>query len=152
MAMMKKIWANAGSPMFLPICFLLEPDASGTYIGSSYSYATARDFARFGLLYYNNGVWNGEQILPANWVKESIQPSVADKQKHYGYQFWLNGYDEKILNKRWFPDVPADMYFADGYGGQDVYIIPSEKLVVVRLGLHVINENKFLKEVIDAVK
>src|SRR5258705_5542996 len=132
--------------------FLLEPDASGTYIGSSYSYATARDFARFGLLYYNNGVWNGEQILPANWVKESIQPSVADKQKHYGYKFWLNGYDEKILNKRWFPDVPADMYFADGYGGQDVYIIPSEKLVVVRLGLHVINENKFLKEVIDAVK
>jgi CubicO group peptidase (beta-lactamase class C family) len=132
--------------------FLLEPDASGTYIGSSYSYATPRDFARFGLLYYNNGVWNGEQILPANWVKESIQPSVADKQKHYGYQFWLNGYDEKDLSKRWFPDVPGDMYFADGYGGQDVYIIPSEKLVVVRLGLHVINENKFLKEVIQGIR
>jgi len=62
--------------------FLMEPDASGTYIGSSYSYATARDFARFGLLYYNDGVWNGEQILPANWVKESIRPSSADKQKH----------------------------------------------------------------------
>jgi len=132
--------------------FLLEPDASGTYIGSSYSYATARDFARFGLLYYNNGVWNGQQILPPNWVKESIQPSVADKQKHYGYQFWLNGYDEKNLSKRWYPDVPADMFFADGYGGQDVYIIPSEKLVVVRLGLHVINENKFLKEVILSVR
>ena len=132
--------------------FLLEPDASGTYIGSSYSYATARDFARFGLLYYNNGVWNGEQILPPNWVKESIQPSVADQQKHYGYQFWLNGYDEKDPAKRLYPDVPADMFFADGYGGQDVYIIPSEKLVVARLGLHVINENKFLKEVIEAVR
>ena len=132
--------------------FLMEPDASGTYIGSSYSYATARDFARFGLLYYNDGVWNGEQILPANWVKESIRPSSADKQKHYGYQFWLNGYDEKDLSKRWYPDVPADMYFADGYGGQDVYIIPSEKLVVVRLGLHVINENRFLKELIQAIK
>ena len=132
--------------------FLIEPDASGTYIGSSYSYATARDFARFGLLYYNNGIWNGEQILPVNWVKESIQPSDADKLKRYGYQFWLNGYDQKDPTKRWFPDVPADMFFADGYGGQDIYIIPSEKLVVVRLGLHVINENKFLKEVIEAIK
>jgi len=132
--------------------FLMEPDASGTYIGSSYSYATARDFARFGLLYYNNGIWNGEQILPANWVKESIQPSNADKLKHYGYQFWLNGYDQKDPTKRWHPDVPADMFFADGYGGQDVYIIPSEKLVVVRLGLYVINENKFLKEVIEAMR
>src|SRR6186997_496059 len=132
--------------------FLMEPDASGTYIGSSYSYATARDFARFGLLYYNDGVWNGEQILPTNWVKESIQPSVADKLNHYGYQFWLNGYDQKDPTKHWFPDIPSDMFFADGYGGQDVYIIPSEKLVVVRLGLHVINENKFLKEVIEAIK
>ena len=132
--------------------FLMEPDASGTYIGSSYSYATARDFARFGLLYYNNGLWNGEQILPVNWVKESIQPSVADKLKHYGYQFWLNGYDQKDPTKRRYPDVPADMFFADGYGGQDLYIIPSEKLVVVRLGLHVINENRFLKEVIEAVR
>ena len=132
--------------------FLMEPDASGTYIGSSYSYATARDFARFGLLYYNDGVWNGDQILPTNWVKESIQPSAADKLKQYGYQFWLNGYSKKDTSKRRFPDVPADMFFADGYGGQDIYIIPSEKLVVVRLGLHGINENKFLKEVIESMK
>ncbi len=131
---------------------LLEPDASGTYIGSSYSYATARDFARFGLLYCNNGFWNGEQILPPEWVKESVQPSVADRRKHYGYQFWLNGYDEKDSTKRWYPDVPADMFFADGYGGQDIYIIPSKKLIVVRLGLHVIDENKFLKEVIQSIK
>jgi len=132
--------------------FLMEPDASGTYIGSSYSYATARDFGRFGLLYYNNGIWSGEQILPVNWVKESIQPSDADKLKHYGYQFWLNGYDQKDPTKRWYPDIPSDMFFADGYGGQGVYIIPSEKLVVVRLGLHVINENRFLREVIEAIR
>ena len=130
---------------------VLEPDASGTYIGSSYSYATARDFARFGLLYYYNGVWKGEQILPENWVKESVQPSTADKQKHYGYQFWLNGFDGEHSIKRLFPDVPADMFFAKGYGGQDIYIIPSKKLVVVRLGLHKIDENKFLKEVINSI-
>jgi len=131
--------------------FLMEPDASGTYIGSSYSYATARDFARFGLLYYNNGIWNGERLLPEYWVRESIQPSGADKLKHYGYQFWLNGYDQKDPTKRWYPDVPADMFFADGYGGQDVYIIPSEKLIVARLGVQPIDGNKFLKEVIAAV-
>ncbi len=131
---------------------LLEPDASGTYIGSSYSYATARDFARFGLLYYNDGRWNGEQILPVNWVKETVLTSVADKRKHYGYQFWLNGYSAKEPGKRWYPDVPADMFFADGYGGQDIYIIPSRYLVVVRLGLHELDENKFLKEVILSIK
>ncbi len=130
---------------------VLEPDASGTYCGSSYSYATARDFARFGLLYYYNGVWNGEQILPVNWVKESVQPSTADKQKHYGYQFWLNGFDKKDTTNRLYPDVPDEMFFADGYGGQNIYIIPSKKLVVVRLGLHKIDENKFLKEVINSI-
>jgi CubicO group peptidase (beta-lactamase class C family) len=131
---------------------LLEPDASGTYIGSSYSYASARDFARFGLLYYNNGVWNGEQLLPENWVQETTKPATANKQQRYGYQFWLNGLDEKDPGKRWFPDAPADMYFADGFGGQNVFIIPSKKLVVVRLGVHTVDENKYLREVISAIK
>ena len=130
---------------------VLEPDASGTYIGSSYSYATARDFARFGLLYYNNGQWRGEQILPANWVKETIKPCAADKQKHYGFQFWLNGYNAGDSTKRLYPDVPADMYFADGFGGQNIFIIPSKKLVVVRLGVNSINENEFLMEILQAV-
>jgi CubicO group peptidase (beta-lactamase class C family) len=130
--------------------FVLEPDASGTYIGSSYSYATARDFGRFGLLYYSNGMWNDEQILSPDWVKESVKPSLADPQKHYGYQFWLNGLSED-LSKRKFPDVPSDLFYADGFGGQAVYIIPSKKLVVVRLGLHKIDENRFLKEVIHCI-
>ena len=131
---------------------LLEPDASGTYVGSSYSYASARDFARFGLLYYNNGVWNGEQLLPENWVKESIQPAAANQQKRYGYQFWLNGADDRDPSKHWFPDAPADMYFADGFGGQNVFIIPSKKLIVVRLGVKTIDENKYLGEVIRSIK
>jgi CubicO group peptidase (beta-lactamase class C family) len=130
---------------------LLEPDASGTFIGSSYSYATARDFARFGLLYLNNGVWNGEQILPPNWVQETVQPSEAAAQKQYGYQFWLNGFDETKPNQRLFPDVPADMFYASGFGGQNIFIIPSKKLVVVRTGLHKIDVNKFLQEVIQSI-
>lgn len=130
---------------------LLEPDASGTFVGSSYLYATARDYARFGLLYYNNGLWAGEQILPGNWVKQTITPPVANKLGNYGFQFWLNGYDVRDPKKRWYPDVPGDMFFADGYGGQNIYIIPSKGLVVVRLGLNVIDENRFLKNIIEAV-
>lgn len=132
--------------------FLLEPDASGTYIGSSYSYATARDFLRFGLLYYNNGKWNREQILPENWVKESVTPPASNPFKNYGYQFWLNGRNEKDVSRKAYPDVPDDMFYMDGYGGQGVYIVPSKKIVVVRLGLHNIDENRFLKEVMQAVK
>ncbi|MFT3680499.1 MAG: serine hydrolase [Ferruginibacter sp.] len=132
--------------------FILEPDASGTYIGSSYSYGTARDFARFGLLYYNNGVWNGEQLLPENWVKDTREPCAANKFRRYGYQFWLNGLNEKEPTSLRFPDAPADMYFCNGFGGQSVFIIPSKKLIVVRLGIREIDRNKFLKEIIAAVK
>ena len=131
---------------------ILEPDASGTFVGSSYVYATPRDFARFGLLFYNNGSCNGEQILPGNWVSETTKPSSADKKKHYGYQFWLNGLNKDGTAKLQYPDAPTDTYYADGYGGQDIYIIPSKKLVIVRLGLHVIDENKLLREIIAAIK
>lgn len=133
----------------------LEPDASGTYVGSSYVNATARDFARFGLLYYNDGVWNGEKILPEGWVKQTFTPPASNKLKNYGYQFWLNGNNKDDLSKRKYPDAPADMFYCDGYGYQAIYIIPSKKLVIVRLGLTLdrsFDENAFLKSVIQAIK
>jgi CubicO group peptidase (beta-lactamase class C family) len=140
--------------LFYPIgmhSIVLEPDASGTYVGSSFCYATARDYARFGLLYYNKGRWNNEQILPEDWIRATIQPAPANALQHYGYQFWLNGFDKNRPSQRWYPDVPADMYFADGFGGQDIYIIPSKKLIVVRLGLHVTDENRLLREIISTI-
>jgi CubicO group peptidase (beta-lactamase class C family) len=130
----------------------LEPDASGTFVASSYVYATARDYARFGLLYYNDGIWNGERILPEGWVRKTVTPPPANQFKNYGYQFWLNGLDKKDPSKKWYPNVPADMFFADGFGGQDIYIIPSKELVVVRLGLNGMDEDGFLKRVITAVQ
>jgi len=133
---------------------LFEPDPSGTYVGSSYINATARDFARFGLLYYNDGVLNGERILPEGWVKQTATAPASNKTKNYGYQFWLNGTDPNDPSRRLYPDVPADMFLCDGYAGQEIYIIPSKKLVVVRLGLTLdksFNENDFLKSIIDAV-
>ena len=133
---------------------LFEPDASGTYVGSSYINATARDYARFGLLYYNDGVWNDERILPEGWVKKTVTAPETNNDKDYGYQFWLNGINYNDPSKRIYPDVPADMFLCDGYAGQAIYIIPSKKLVVVRLGLTLdrsFNENDFLKGIISAI-
>lgn len=132
----------------------MEPDASGTYVGSSYINATARDYARFGLLYCNDGIWNGERILPEGWVRQSTNPFKSDPLEHYGYQFWLNGFDKDHPSKRKDPDVPADMYYCDGFGYEMIYIIPSKSLVVVRLGLTLdrsFDENTFLKSIIGAL-
>lgn len=134
---------------------LLETDASGTYVGSSYIMATARDYARFGLLYSNDGIWNGQRILPEGWVKETATAPKANKTKNYGYQFWLNGFNKNDTSRRHFPDVPADLFYCDGYGVQEIYVIPSKKLVVVRLGLTLdksFDENTFFKKIIDALQ
>ncbi|MBS1565041.1 MAG: serine hydrolase, partial [Bacteroidetes bacterium] len=128
----------------------MEPDASGTYVGSSYTYATARDWARFGLLYYNDGMWNGQRILPEGWVKQASTPvNTSEGPKEYGYQLWL---DKLPPNETFKKDVPAEVFYADGYGGQEVYVVPSKKLVVVRLGLHVCDMESLMLGVISAIR
>ncbi|MEP6846994.1 MAG: serine hydrolase, partial [Panacibacter sp.] len=79
---------------------ILEPDASGTFVGSSYSYGVARDWARFGLLYINNGVYNGERLLPEDWVKQTVTPADAATKGEYGYQFWLNKLTNAFLHRK----------------------------------------------------
>lgn len=129
----------------------LEPDASGMYVGSSYCYATARDFAKFGLFCLNNGKWNNEQILPENWIALCTQPVNADPYKRYGAQFWLNGFDKTDPHKHEFPDVPGDMYYASGFGGQGIFMIPSKQLVIVRLGLKNTDANSLIAKIISSV-
>jgi hypothetical protein len=131
---------------------LLEPDASGTFVGSSYIYASARDYARFGLLYLSDGVWNGERILPGGWVQQTAKAPDVFKERDYGYQFWLNGFEDNDSLERAYPELPADMFMADGYGGQRIFIVPSEELVIVRLGLNKFDEHRFLRDVMDALK
>ncbi len=124
---------------------VLETDASGNFVGSSYTFATPRDWARFGLLYLQDGVWRGKRILPEGWVKFSRTPArKSDNQ--YGAQFWLNKGTHEIKG---YPDI----YYCDGFHGQRVYIIPSKDLVVVRMGLNDHGEfdyNKFLTRILDA--
>ncbi|MGE5519667.1 MAG: serine hydrolase domain-containing protein [Candidatus Dadabacteria bacterium] len=131
---------------------LLEPDASGTFVGSSYVYASARDYARFGLLLLNDGVWNSERILPEGWVKKSTSAPGASILKDYGYQIWLNGFDKNNTGARQFPEAPPEMFFADGFGGQRIYIIPSLHMVIVRMGLDLFDEHTFLKKLFTSVQ
>jgi CubicO group peptidase (beta-lactamase class C family) len=129
---------------------IIEADASGTFVGSSYSYASARDWARFGLLYLNDGVWNGERILPEGWVKYSITPAPAAPLREYGAQIWLNLGDPKDPTKVDRPGLPNETILFDGFERNYVVIIPSKKLVVVRLGVtH--NKNFSLPDLVNGV-
>lgn len=124
-----------------------EVDASGTFVGSSYIYATMRDFARFGLLYLNNGNWLGEQILPEGWVDYTRTEANGSDGK-YGAFFWLN------KSGVFYPDVPRDMYCCRGHNGQYIYIIPSKNLVVVRTGFSkkgTFDLNRFLSSIVNSV-
>ena len=116
---------------------LIEPDPSGTIVGSSYMMATARDWARFGQLYLDDGIWNGERILPRGWVAYSTTPTPAAPDGRYGAHFWLNSGPPGRPEARRWPELPADLYFADGFQCQRVIVLPSRRLVVVRLGLTV---------------
>lgn len=113
----------------------IEPDASGTFVGSSYGYASARDWARFGLLYLNDGVWNGERILPEGWVAYSSTPATSAPLGEYGAQFWLNAGAKGNPEQSHNAGLPNDEYGMEGFEEQNVFIIPSRKLVVVRLGI-----------------
>lgn len=105
---------------------VFEVDPTGTRVGSSYLYATARDYARFAILYENDGVFNGERILPEGWVRYSTSVAKASNGA-YGSFFWLN--EAKDL-----PSAPEDMYMCVGHDGQRIYIVPSQELIVVILG------------------
>ena len=126
---------------------ILETDLVGNFVGSSYGWATTRDWGRFGQLYLHMGNWNGDQLFDPNWVRYVTTPTIHSDGV-YGAHFWLNANGK-------FPDVPRDMYSANGYQGQHVFIIPSKDLVIVRTGLaedpH-FNTNTFIKEILGAIQ
>ena len=108
---------------------VLETDPYGNYLLQGYELAPARDWARLGNLYLQDGVWNGERILPEGWAEfvSTVAPAwEADGRPIYGGFFWLN-------TTGTFP-VPRDAYYMSGAGGQTTLIVPSHELVVVRQG------------------
>ena len=124
---------------------LIETDMAGNFVGSSYGWATTRDWAKFGLLYLHKGNWNGEQLFDPSWSNYVATPTNGSNGK-YGAHFWLNTNGD-------FPDVPRDFYRCSGYQGQMVAIFPSQDLVVVRMGLSEdFDFNGFLSGVISSIK
>jgi CubicO group peptidase (beta-lactamase class C family) len=108
---------------------VMETDPFGNFLTQGYELASARDWARLANLYLQDGVWNGERILPEGFVKFVSTLAAAweaDKRPIYGGFFWINGTST-------FP-VPTDAYYMAGVGGQTTLIVPSHDLVVVRMG------------------
>jgi hypothetical protein len=128
---------------------IFEVDPSGTRVGSSYLYATVRDYARFALLYQNDGVFNGERILPEGWVKYSISEAKASNGE-YGSFFWLNKCKK-------LPSAPEDMYMCVGHDGQRIFIMPSQELIVVVLGYSATSKggmdfDRLLKDILNTLE
>ena len=131
---------------------VIETDASGTFVGSSFMYATAREWARLGTLYVQDGVWENQRILPEGWVAYTRSPAPADPEKRYGAHVWLQvaeGYRGDAV-------LPADAFHAIGHAGQFVTMIPSAGVVIVRLGLTrypgAWDHTAFVREVLAAIE
>ena len=105
---------------------VLETDPYGNFLLTGYDYGTARNWARIGMLYLQDGMWQGQRILPEGWAKFVGTPAPAWKEPVYGGLFWVNG------DARW--NLPKETYYAAGAGGQNTWIVPSLDLVIVRMG------------------
>lgn len=130
---------------------VFETDESGTFVGSSYLFATARDWARFGALFADGG----RTLLPADWVRFSATPTPQAPEGKYGAHWWLKLSPELGGKSPSASAIPADAFHALGHEGQCVTVIPSRGLVVVRLGMSIDikawNHAAFLRDVLAAV-
>jgi CubicO group peptidase (beta-lactamase class C family) len=143
-----------------------ERDAAGTFVGSSYVYATPRDMAKFGYLFLNDGMWEGRRVLPEGWVRYSttLAPAYIKTEldaedridANYGALWWLNmGVPEKNMPPV-YPDAPRDMFMATGHWSQMIFVIPSLDMVIAYTGdtreKSSFSRNRFLKLIIDSIE
>ncbi len=148
--LMSSLWQQAAGDKALDIPYqrlfaplgmhsaIMEADARGTLVGSSYLYATAQDWARFGQFLLQDGVWNGKRLLPDGYVSYISTATEPSKGQYAKGQLWRWGPGRDTDDGK-SPDLPfnlpADTYWMSGHDGQTVAIVPSKKLVMVRLGL-----------------
>jgi CubicO group peptidase (beta-lactamase class C family) len=111
---------------------VLELDARGTFAGSSYLYATGRDWARFGQFLLQDGVWNGRRLLPEGFVATMRTPTASSGDKYTQAQAWLAAPGGQTSAEA---GLPEDTFWLEGHDGQSVAVVPSAGLVVVRMGL-----------------
>jgi CubicO group peptidase (beta-lactamase class C family) len=129
------------SRLFAPLGMssaIIEADARGTLVGSSYMYATAQDWARYGQFLLQDGVWQGQRLLPEAYVQTISSPSLVSQGEYAQGQLWRWGPqgstpEGENPDKRF--QLPADTYWMRGHDGQSIAVVPSKQLVVARLGL-----------------
>jgi CubicO group peptidase (beta-lactamase class C family) len=108
-------------------------DTSGTFVGSSFLFAIPQDFARFGMLYLRDGIWDGREILPRGWVDYARTPTYKDDEYSYGAHWWQR------------PDKP-EWFYCGGYDGQRIICVPEKDVIIVRCGRTVIDEMPKISE------
>jgi CubicO group peptidase (beta-lactamase class C family) len=142
--------------LFLPLGITtatMEQDETGTLVGSSYMYATARDWARYAQFLLQDGVWHGQALLPAGYVSMMASPVKASDGQYGHGMVWLWGSDAKTPGEN--PDtafgIPPDTFYMSGHDGQSIAIIRSRQLVIVRLGLTPVADHYTPQALVQAV-
>lgn len=135
---------------------ILETDAAGTMVISTGLFATAREWARLGKLYLQNGNWNGEQLFPEWWLNYSAKPTETSRYKKHGAHLWIKPDSAKKPEQlNVIKQLPDDIMNAAGHYGQFLFIIPSKDLVVIRLAQTYdsddFNEYKFILDICNAI-
>lgn len=134
---------------------VFETDAAGTFVGSSFVYAAPRDWARLGQLMLQDGVWEGRRLLPEGWVRFLTAPTPQAPDACYGAHWWLKVAREMGGDSEAARRLPPDAYHALGHEAQCLTVVPSRRLVVVRMGLSVRvdawNHAEFLDELLRTV-
>jgi CubicO group peptidase (beta-lactamase class C family) len=155
---LKSVYEYARHRLFEPAGMtsaVFQPDGSGVPIGSSFLYATARDWARFGQLFLGEGEINGRRLLSKEWVAFSREPLPFDPMRHYGAQFWLNEGNAAAGHAPMLDRCPPDMYMARGHNAQILAIVPSKRTVIVRLGWtadgHTFDANTVFSQILAAL-
>lgn len=112
---------------------VMEPDGAATPVCSSYMWATPRDWAAVGQFALQDGVWNGKRLLPKGWMSESVKALDVESEEDapYASSWWPNKAADGSVR---YSSMPEDAYFAQGHDGQRIIVVPSEKLVIVRMG------------------
>ena len=123
--------------LFTPLGMDAQPefDPSGTFLGGSLVWASARDFAKFGYLYLRDGVWDGERLLPEGWVEFARTKTPASNANIYGAGWWITAYGDERTHTQNAATPPWGAFHAGGHEGQTIWVVPSRDLVIVRLGL-----------------
>ena len=111
-------------------------------------FISSEDHGRFGLLFLNKGIWDGKRVISEEWIQKSITPSETNPE--YGYMWWINSELGEDYQTTDWKNVPTNIFYGSGFGGNKVIIIPDENMVVVGRWFGKHTESTFIKMILDS--